>query len=147
MAGITTYFTVEDFAQKGVFSDSGLSTVDDVVFRKGNTFAEFEIKKVLDICNKYNNFGVNTLIVKKENELTIWIEDSAFNKSNNSYEDPNHPAPTQPQSDRSVPTKTVIKRYRGREYQETVVDWTALQQLQQTNQPKPPRKYRGQYID
>ena len=144
MAGITTYFTVENFTQKGVFSDSGLSTIDNVVFRKGDTFRDFEIKKVLDICNKYNNFGVNTLIVKKQNELTIWIEEfSVSNKSSNS-EDLNHLASTQPQTNQPVPTKTVVKRYRGREYEETVVDGAALQQM---NQQKPRRKYRGQYVD
>ena len=147
MTGITTYLTIENFTQKGLFSDSGLSTIDNVVFRKGNTFADFEIKKVLDTCNKYNNFGVDTLIVKKDNELTIWIaEFSASDKPSDSHEDLNHPASTQPQIDRSLPTKTVVKRYRGREYEETVVDYAALQQLQ-TNQLKPRRKYRGQYID
>lgn len=147
MAGKITYFTVEDFASKGVFSDSGLKcTVNNVVFRKGDAFAGSEIKKVLDTCNKYNNFGLNTLIVKKENELTIWIQEepSASNKPNNSIQDRNHPASTQPQTNQSLPTKTVVKKYRGREYEETVVDWAALQQ---TNQSKPRRKYRGQYID
>ena len=43
-----------------------------------------------------------------------------------------------------LPTKTVVKKYRGQEYQETIVDWTALQQI---DRQKPRRKYRGQYID
>ena len=147
MAGKTTYFTVENFAEQAAFSDSGLSTIDNVVFRKGNTFANLEIKKVLDTCNKYNNFGVNTLIVKKDNEITIWIEEKllADNKPD-SQQDENHLASTQPQTNQSLPTKTVIKKYRGQEYEETVVDWAALQ-LQQTNQHSSRRKYRGQYID
>ena len=147
MAGKITYFTVEDFASKGVFSDSDLKcTVNNVVFRKGDVFADIEIKKALDTCNKYNSFGVDTLIVKKENELTIWIQEelSASNKPNNSIQDRNHPASTQSQTNQSLPTKTVVKRYRGREYEETVVDWAAIQQI---NQPKARRKYRGQYID
>ena len=146
MAGKITYFTVEDFAKGGVFNDSGLKcTINNVVFRKGDAFADIEIKKVLDTCNKYNNFGVNTLIVKKENELTIWIEElSASNKLNNFQEDSTHLASTQPQTNQSLPTKTVVKRYRGREYEETVVDWAAVQQV---DRQKPRRKYRGQYID
>ena len=147
MAGKITYFTVEHFTKKGVFSDSGLKyTINDVVFRKKDTFANLEIKKVIDTCKKYNNFGVNTLIVEKDNELTIWIEEKrlADNKPDNSQKDGNHPASTQPQTNQSLPTKTVVKKYRGREYEETVVDWAALQQV---NQQKPRRKYRGQYID
>lgn len=147
MAGKITYFTVEDFEKRGVFSDSGSKcTVNNAVFRKGDVFADIEIKKVLDTCNKYNNFGVDTLIVKKENELTIWIQEelSASNKPNNSIQDRNHPASTQPQTNQSLPTKTVVKRYRGREYEETVVDWAAVQQV---DRQQPRRKYRGQYID
>ena len=148
MAGNTTYFTLENFTKQGVFDDSGSKcTVKDIVFVKGDTFADVEIKKVLDTCNEYNNFGVNTLIVKKENKLTIWIEElSASNKPSNSQENLNHPASTQPQTDR-FPTKTVVKRYRGRIYQETVVDWAAIQRTNQTDPQKPRRKYRGQYID
>ena len=142
MAGKTTYFTVESFAEQAAFSDSGLSTIDNIEFRKGDTFVDLEIRKVLDTCNKYNNFGVNTLIVKKDNELTIWIEEKllANNKPDNSQQDKNHPASTQPQTNQPLPTKTVIKKYRGQEYEETVVDWAALQQLQQTNQHSSRRK-------
>ena len=150
MAGTITYFTVENFAEQAVFSDSDLKcTINNIVFRKGDIFANLEIKKVIDTCKKYNNFGVNTLIVKKDKELTIWIEERvlANNKSDNLQKDGNHAASTQPQTNQSLYTKTVIKKYRGREYEETVVDWATVRQLQQTNQQKPRRKYRGQYID
>ena len=143
----TTYFAVEDLTQQGAFNDSGSKcAIDNIIFRKGDTFADIEIKQVLDTCNKYNNSGVNTLIVKKENELTIWIEDSAFDKHSDSSEDLNHSASTRSQSDR-LPTKTVVKRYRGRIYQETVVDRAAIQQTDRADPQKSRRKYRGRYID
>ena len=147
MTGKITYFTIKDFAEKGVFDDSSSKCIiNDAVFRKSDTFADFEIKKALDTCNKYNNFGVDTLVVKKDNELTIWIEEefSTSNETNNSQENLNHSPSTQPQTNQSLPTKTVIKKYRGREYEEIVVDWAAVQQ---TNQHSSHRKYRGQYID
>ena len=61
------------------------------------------------------------------------------------YNTENNQVATQPAEDKqSLPTKTITKRYRGQEYEEVVIDWAAVQQNQQN---KPRRKYRGQYID
>ena len=47
----------------------------------------------------------------------------------------------------SIPTKKVVRRYRGQTYEVEVPDYTTLMQLAQHNQNKPRRKYRGQYVD
>ena len=47
----------------------------------------------------------------------------------------------------SIPTKKVVRRYRGQTYEVEVPDYPALMQLAQRNQNKPRRKYRGQYVD
>ena len=93
-------------------------------------------------CNIY----FNTLIIRGEDDLTIWIEDKSQRSSSQDNNDnsviANPPKTTTTQQ--SLPTKTVARRYRGQVYEETVVDWEAVQQL---DQQKPRRKYRGQYID
>ena len=150
MSGKITYFKTEDFNQRGEFNQfHSECKLDDLVFRKGDTVNQLEIKQVLDICKKYNGFDMNTLIVKSEEYLTIWIEQKS--QPSPASENPEQQQAVQPQAAPSstpqqpLPTKVVTKRYRGQVYEETVVDWTAVQQLKQTN--KTPRKYRGQYID
>ena len=145
MAVKITYFKKEDFLQQGEFNQfASECKINNLAFRKGDTLKNHEIKQVLDICNKYNGFDINTLIVKGEDDLTIWIEEksqrTASQDSDNSSEIAAPPSAAQ----QPLPTKTVTKRYRGQVYEETVVDWAAVQQL---NQQKPRRKYRGQYID
>lgn len=145
MAGKITYFKTEEFDQRGEFNQhSSECKINNLFFRKGNTLGHHEIKQVLDTCNKYNNFDINTLIVKGENDLTIWIEEKS--KRSAAQDSQDHPAASQPQANRqSAPTKTVTKRYRGQVYEEEVVDWAAMQQMNQPDKAR--RKYRGQYID
>ena len=145
MAGKITYFKTEEFNQLGVFNQLGSEcTINDLVFRKGATLAHLEIQQVLDTCNKYSNFGINTLIVKSEDDLTIWIEEKSQRPI--FQDNQNHQVASPPQANQqSIPTKTVTRRYRGQVYEETVIDWAAIQQMNQ--QGKPRRKYRGQYID
>lgn len=99
------------------------------------------MKDALNICKKYHNININTLIVKDKEQLTIWIEEKSIIESENRINESQGEAAT---NDR-LPTKKVTKRYRGQVYEETVVDWSAVQQLDRQN--KPARKYRGQYID
>lgn len=144
MSGKITYFQTEEFYQRGIFSRHQTECkIDELVFTKGDTLKHHEIKQILDTCNKYNKFDINTLIIKGENDLTVWIEDKA--QRPDSYDLENNQVATQPvENKQSLPTKTVTKRYRGQVYEEVVVDWAAVQQNQQS---KPRRKYRGQYLD
>ena len=150
MPGKTTYLTTKDFKEKGTLANSGFEcTINNSFFRKGDSLNGHQIKEVLDICSKYHTFNINTLIVKDEELLTIWIEEkseTSNGEASESLQNKSEQSQIDNSSDRtSLPTKTVTKRYRGQVYEETVVDWTAVQQLKQQN--KPPRKYRGQYID
>ena len=143
MPSKTTYFKTEEFYQLGELNQhSSECKINNLMFRKGDTLGHHEIKQVLDTCNKYNKLDINTLIVKGENDLTVWIEEKSLRPAD--LQD--HPAASQPPvNQQSLPTKTVTKRYRGQVYEETVVDRAAMQQM---NQPgKARRKYRGQYID
>ncbi|MEL6437735.1 MAG: hypothetical protein AAFQ80_00565 [Cyanobacteria bacterium J06621_8] len=133
-----TYLKVEEFNHQGEFNHHGSECrINSLVFRKGNTMGHHEIKQVLDICNKYQNFDTHTLIIRGEKELTVWIEDKA--------QRPVTQAATDISASQSFSTKTVTRRYRGQVYEETVVDYAALQQNNQENKPR--RKYRGKYID
>ena len=150
MSGKTTYLTTKDFKEKGIVAASGFEcTINNSYFRKGDSLSGHRIKEVLDICNKYHTFDINTLIVKDKELLTIWIEESP-KTTNAEAQKFSHNESEQSQIENStnqlsLPTKTVTRRYRGQVYEETVVDWSAVQQSKQ--QKKSPRKYRGQYVD
>lgn len=150
MAGKTTYLTIKEFKNQAVLNQfDSECTVNNLSFKKEETLEHHRIKEVLDICNKYNNFNINTLIVNSQETLTIWIEEKSQASSAQDIEiqedKGNQDKIESRQTNQSIPTKKVIKRYRGQVYEEVVVDWGAMQQLNQQN--KSPRKYRGQYID
>ena len=145
MPGKNLYLSVDDFNDQGTFDPSGLEcTMNNLVFRKGDTVENFRIKEILDACKKYNGFNINTLIIKSKNHLTIWIEEKNKPISDASVASQENPPVVSQSDNNKLPTKTVTKKYRGRVYEETVIDWSAVQQLKQN---KPRRKYRGQYID
>ena len=145
MAGTTTYLEFKELVQKGTFNKSGSEyTLDNMVFRKSKTWNGGEIEQAKDTCNKYHKFDLSTLIVKKENKLTIWIEKKSSITATKENTEPQEIIQTQ-QDRQSIPTKTIIKKYRGQEYEQVVVDWTKIQQTDLQNKPR--RKYRGRYID
>lgn len=143
MPGKSTYLTADDFTEKSVLEPSGFEcTINNSYFRKGDSLNNQKIKEVLSICQKYHSLNINTLIIKDQEILTIWIENMSDKSNIESKE--NRVDESQVQNNQSLPTKTVTKRYRGQVYEETVIDWSAVEQAKQN---KPPRKYRGQYID
>lgn len=171
MAGTTRYFTTKNFTLEGVFDEFGLEyTINNLVYRKSASLEFHKLTEVFNICKEYNDFGINILVVRGKEHLTIWIEDKSKSyRSKN--EEINNKQTVVPHSQsvstnevvkkyrgqeyegekiiisnhQSVPTKKVVKKYRGRVYEEEVVDWSKMQPINQQN--KPPRKYRGQYID
>ncbi|MEM8721347.1 MAG: hypothetical protein AAGE84_18965 [Cyanobacteria bacterium P01_G01_bin.39] len=145
MAANITYFKIDQFKHKGEFDQYGSECkINELFFRKGDTLAHQEIKQVLDTCNKYKKFDVNTLIVKGEHDLTIWIEEKS-KRSTAIFDQDTQTTSQIVSNSQSLPTKTVTKTYRGQVYEEEVVDWAAVQQAGQPNKLR--RKYRGQYID
>lgn len=145
MSGKTTYYTIDKFTKQGKLNTDGLEcTIDNLRFRKGDSSSSRNIKEVIDTCKKYNNFSINTLIVRNEEILTIWIEQKPKENRDNAPVSSNDRAMDSQTSDRALPTKTITRRYRGQVYEETVIDWVAVQQSQLN---KPRRKYRGQYIE
>ena len=147
MPGKTTYLTISDFTERGVIGSSGLEyNINNFSFRKGDSLGHHQIKEMLDTCKKYHNIDINTLIVKDEKNLTLWIEEKSKRAASQPIKSSNdEELAVETPANNQLPTKTVTKRYRGQVYEETVVDWAAVQQLNQ--QEKPRRKYRGQYID
>ena len=145
MAAKITYFKAEDFNKRGTFNQFySECRLDDLSFRRGDTLKHHEIKQVLDTCNKYNNFNINTLIVREKENLTIWIEQKSQPQA--TPDKASNLNKTQTASmQQPLPTKVVTKKYRGRVYEETVVDWAAVQQIQKKDTVR--RKYRGNYVD
>ncbi|MGD1919622.1 MAG: hypothetical protein ACFCAD_12465 [Pleurocapsa sp.] len=142
MSGKTTYLTTSDFTEQVTLSPSNFEcSINNSNFRKGDSLRHEKIKEVLDICKKYHKLNINTLVVKDTELLTIWIEEKSYKASTQNSESQTKT----PANNQSLPTKTITRRYRGQVYEETVVDWSAMQQVNQQN--KPSRKYRGQYVD
>ena len=146
MTGKSTYLNVKDFANKSTLKKSQSECLwGGVSFRKGDTMENHRIKEILAICQKYHSFNINTLIVKSQNDLTIWIEEKNLNNQVGSLNSESK-NPQNSQEDRQkLPTKTVTKKYRGQVYEETVIDWSAVKNINSGERPR--RKYRGQYID
>lgn len=143
MTGKNSYFTINDFINQGIFDEPKTECkINNLFYRKGDSFEHYQIKSVLEICNKYNSLNINTLIVKSQEHLTVWIEEKFKTISQVEVQDLSKLET--PSHHQSLPTKKVTKKYRGQEYLEEVIDWSAVQQIQQN---KPRRKYRGQYID
>ena len=143
MEGKISYLVLKKFHQQGTVDSSGSKyTMDGSTFSKGETFDKEEIKQALQICNQHSREKTNTLIVKDEGSVVIWVEDKPYKPDDNKILESN-PINTQ-QPDRQLLTKKVIKRYRGQTYEETVIDWEAMQQTGRQNSI---RKYRGQYVD
>jgi len=154
MTSKINYLKKEDFDRQGIFNQfRSECRLKDLVFRKGDTFENQEIKQVLDTCKKYKQLGTDTLIVRSNSDLTIWIEQKSQSKANGdrpNSQTANISPTTSSTPQTSLPTKTVTKRYRGQVYEETVVDWAAVAMQKQNKTPKNDkqrRKYRGNYID
>ncbi|MCC0176908.1 hypothetical protein I4641_07940 [Waterburya agarophytonicola K14] len=150
MTGKNTYLSISEFNDKSQFDSSNLEcTIDGIFFRKSDALNASNITSILSICKKYNNFDIDTLIVKNNDKLTIWIEEKAKKnniKSVELKEKQTTPTSAQPQVNMNdLPTKTITRRYRGQVYEETVLDWLAVEKISEENKPR--RKYRGQYID
>ena len=143
-------FIIEKELNNRVALDSSdtICTLNNLHFRKSEAFPGSKIKKVLDICNDYKANNVNTLLVRNKDLLTIWIEDKSkiVSTPETEIQESSQPQANTPQPDSSqLPTKKITKRYRGQVYEEEVVDWAAVKQINLHNKPR--RKYRGQYID
>ncbi len=144
----TAYLKKDHFVEKANFDGSGEKCIlNDLVFKKGDTLEKHELKTAITRSKQYNYKKLNTIVVRGKKDITLWIEDKSSTSSQIERE-LNSPIESNPQpTNQSLPTKTVTEKYRGREYQKVVVDWAAVQQINQLNQQKPRRKYRGQYID
>ena len=176
MAGQIKYFTKENFARQGIFNEfHSECKINNLHWKRGDTYRHQEIKAVLNLCKKFNQREFDTIIVRSEADLTIWIEDKSQTRNllddSSDRTQTNSAAPEAAQQ--QLPTKTVTRRYRGQTYEETdsTAPEAAQQQLptktvtrryrgqtyeetvidwaavQQANVAKPRRKYRGQYVD
>ena len=168
MAGQTIYLSKEKFIACGYFARKNLEYITNgFVFVKKNILEVYKVEETLNLCQKYSNLNLNTIVVISPKYLTVWVEDREKSSSQRiettqSKKDlaQDHSAPQKnvrkyrgreyekenvtPNCNLSCNDK-VVKKYRGQTYQEAVVDRSS------PKPEKPPekfrRKYRGQYID
>ena len=145
MSGKIAYYNKKHFLKRVDFDRTGSKcTIKDLVFEKGETLKHRNLKKAMNYCKQYNDRNLSTIVVRGEQDIVIWIEKKPQTTSTKSQNDKTEVKISPQTSQQPLPTKTVTKKYRGQVYEEVVIDWAAVQQIKQ---PKPRRKYRGQYVD
>ena len=163
MSSLVIQIAEEELKRSGNLASNAQSIdFEDVSFKKGPTFPLEMYEKALAYCEKFSVKQLKSLIVKNKYSLTIWnqqqtsvLSDQDAVTAKTGTEKSQEQAAKVEFTENSeqgqaapnkVPTKTVIRRYRGQTYEVQVPDYSAMQQ-QLSNKQKTRRKYRGQYID
>ncbi|WP_019508425.1 hypothetical protein [Pleurocapsa sp. PCC 7319] len=143
MTGKNTWLTTENSTPKEFLDQSNSEfSLNDLVWRKVDNFKHNQILEVLDICQKYNELDVNTFVVRSQENLTIWIEETS--KLPSSHNNPNtkvNKDQTVLQTPQSISTKTVVKDF------QPIPTQTVRQNSQSIPTEKVTRKYRGQMYE
>ena len=144
-------FTKAFLDKKGAFTPDG-KTIKfyNLIFAKENlSFSLKEQEKAVEYCKKSLQNNEIYLIVETELELEIWkrnleVEPDKSKEADNSLKETS----SQPINDieEEIPTKKIMKKYRGKVYEEIVPDTSSLNQNSSVSQPKR-LKYRGKYIN
>ncbi len=80
MAVKSTYLTVNNPKEQVSFDSTGLRCkINEINFTQKSSLEDREIKEVLNICKKYHASNLDTLIIKDNNILTIWMEETEEN--------------------------------------------------------------------
>ena len=152
-----------ELEQQGKFiSGKDLVHLNNCTFKKGITFTLGDKDKVLKSYQEKSQNNRKYLLVEHKFGLVVWNEETLISSEKlKSREDSsidqslaNHKAiqhkeissPNLNNIEPKIPTKKIIKRYRGQVYEEVVPDLSSFKR--QDSQPQPKRlKYRGKYID
>ena len=132
MTGKNTWLTTENSTPREFLDQSNSEfSLNDLVWRKVDNFKHNQILEVLDICQKYNELDINTFVVRSQENLTIWIEETS--KLSSSHNNPNIkvnkdqtvlqtpqsiPTQTVAKDSQPIPTEKVTRKYRGQMYEE-----------------------------
>ena len=161
MSSLVIQIAEEELRKSGNLASNAQSVdFENVSFRKGPTFPLEMYEKALAYCEKFSVKQLKSLIVKNKYSLTIWnqqqtsviSDQDAAKAGTEKLQTPTSQVEFTENSGQEqaapnkVPTKTVVRHYRGQTYEVQVPDYSAIQQ-QLSNKQKPRRKYRGQYID
>ena len=169
MARHITYLSRDKFMACGFFAQKNLEYItNNLVFIRKDCLELSRLEEISNICQKYSELDLYTIVVRSSEHFTVWVEDREKSflqrietieskKSFAQHHSASQERTVQKYRGReyekenvtlalnTTVTKKVVKKYRGREYQESVVNWSSL------SPEKPPekfrRKYRGQYID
>lgn len=149
----------KELKEQGEFTERKNSVVlNDCFFKKVATFSLSEKQRVLDSYQIKPQNDQVILLVEHKFWFVIWQEEVLINSNQidtteNSSAEQNHqafqpqetssPSPSNKNIEQKIPTKKIIKRYRGQVYETEVPD---LSSLQQQNSQKKTLKYRGKSI-
>ena len=124
----------------------------NVDYKKGPTYSLSMRPQAITYCQNNMAQQLRSLIVQSAHFITVWsqtdiLETPTSPKTATTSETHKPANSLQNQgSTPNIPTKKIIRRYRGQTYEVEIPDYAAINNNQ--NQPKTQRKkYRGQYID
>lgn len=135
---------------QGSSKSESLIDFNNCTYKKGITLPFSSKEKALERCQEITKNNRKCLLVEYKFGLMIWIEEPTISsdKSNIATENllkdklSSEPDTIKPE----IPTKKIIKKYRGQVYEIVVPDLSSV--TQQDYQGKTSKlKYRGKYID
>jgi hypothetical protein len=157
--------TEQEFQQQTLYQKNDLSIrFENDRFKKGLTFSITMQEQAINYCQRLVAKSLSSLLVKEKYSFTVWVQEknlesqetklkSDFSVTNlelvtedTNFQDEVKIASTPRQIQQQISTKKVTKLYRGQTYEVEIPDYSIASPEMQ-NQPKPRRKYRGQYID
>ena len=124
----------------------------NIDYKKGPTYSLSMRPQAITYCQSNMQKQLNSIIVESDHFITVWSQlknssispnvDVDTSQENNNQSTSNH----SPESVQKIPTKKIMRRYRGQIYEVEVLDYEAMKN-NQSQKPARRKKYRGQYID
>lgn len=142
----------EFYRQIGEDKKASVVNFQNFDYKKGPTYSLSMRPQAINYCQSKMAQQLKSIIVESSHFITVWNQltnnqasaSSSVNKSPENTQQSN--SNQAQQSTQKIPTKKVIRRYRGQTYEVEVPDYAALKN-NQNQQPTQRKKYRGQYIN
>ena len=124
----------------------------NIDYKKGPTYSLSMRPQAITFCKSNMAQKLRSIIVESSHFITVWTQTKTIQTSTTANDSDTSQENNQVNSHQAqgsapkIPTKKIIRRYRGQTYEVEVPDYAALKnnQAQQQTQRK---KYRGQYIN
>ena len=151
-----------DLEKQGtITSDKNYIVFNNSTFKRGVAFNLTDKEKIIESYKLKSQDNIKYILVEDKFTLTVWseytqvdtnkvptMESSSINQE--TFQDQassfDNTAPSQNNTEATVATKKIVKKYRGQTYEIVIPDVSSSQEIN-SQQEKKRLKYRGKYID